>query len=189
MNRPCLWTSVNLTSKKKLLLNCYFNVAETHGYYGQNYRKWSTAPRILNLGPKWVRLTQIGTNLGLLQIWFEFIWLQSGSDWTPNWTNPGLFQIRFQYIWLDEPNVLNSDLKKSRICPISGPIWPTLEPNLPSLSGRLFVSWVFPLRFQLRVLHIEIQVLLGEYPRNILFCSISRQPNIDRVRISPCNLF
>ena len=36
--------------------------------------------------------------------------LQSGSDWTPNWTNPGLF--------LDEPNVLKSDLKKSRICPI-----------------------------------------------------------------------
>ena len=30
------------------------------------------------------------------------VWLQSGSDWTPNWTNPGLYQIRFQYIWLDD---------------------------------------------------------------------------------------
>ena len=50
------------------------------------------------------------------------VWLQSGSDWTPNWTKPGLFQIRFQYIWLDEPNVLKSDLKKSRICPIWSPI-------------------------------------------------------------------
>ena len=57
-----------------------------------------------------------------------------GSDWIPNWTNPGLFQIRFQIIWLIEPNVLKSDLKKSRICPIWGPIWPTLEPNLPSLA-------------------------------------------------------
>ena len=32
-----------------------------------------------------------------------------------------------------EPNVRKSDQKKSRICPIWGPIWPTLEPNLPSL--------------------------------------------------------
>ena len=47
---------------------------------------------------------------------------KSGSDWPPNRTNPGLFQIRLQYIWLDEPNVLKSDLKKSRICPIWGPI-------------------------------------------------------------------
>ena len=30
------------------------------------------------------------------QTWME-VWLQSGSEWTPNWTNPGLFQIRFQY--------------------------------------------------------------------------------------------
>ena len=30
----------------------------------------------------------------------------------PNGTNPGLFQIRFQYIWLDEPNVLKSDHEK-----------------------------------------------------------------------------
>ena len=40
---------------------------------------------------------------------------------SPNGTNPGLFQIRFQYIIkLIEPNVLKSDLKKSRICPICG---------------------------------------------------------------------
>ena len=31
------------------------------------------------------------------------------------------------------PNTLKSDLKKPRNCPIWGPIWPTLEPNLPSL--------------------------------------------------------
>ena len=49
-------------------------------------------------------------------------------------TNPGLFQISFQYIWLDEPNVLKSDLKTSRICSIWGPIWSTLESNLPSLA-------------------------------------------------------
>ena len=63
---------------------------------------------MVGLAPKWVRLA-------------------------PNGTNPGLFQIRFQYIWLDEPNVLKFDLKKFRICPIWGPIWPTLESNLPSL--------------------------------------------------------
>ena len=40
----------------------------------------------------------------------------------PIGTNMGLFQIRFQYIWLIEPNVLKSDLKKSPICPIWGPI-------------------------------------------------------------------
>ena len=32
------------------------------------------------------------------------------------------------------PNALKSDLKKPRICPIWGPIWPTFEPNLPSLD-------------------------------------------------------
>ena len=52
----------------------------------------------------------------------------------PKWYKSGTFQIRFQYIWLDEPNVLKYDLKKSRICPICGRIWPTLEPNLPSLD-------------------------------------------------------
>ena len=42
----------------------------------------------------------------------------------PKWTNPGLFQIRFQCIWRGE------DLSHF------GPIWPTLEPNLPSLKHR-----------------------------------------------------
>ena len=65
-----------------------------------------------------------------------------GQDWTPNWTNPGLFQIRFQYIWLDEPNILKCDLKRSRICPTWGPIWPTLEPSLPSLKWcEICAAW------------------------------------------------
>ena len=68
-------------------------------------------PGMVGLAPKWVRLA-------------------------PNETNPGLFQIRFQCIWRRVPNALKSDLKKSRICPIWGPIWPTLEPNLPFLDGR-----------------------------------------------------
>ena len=42
--------------------------------------------------------------------------------------------------WLIKPNVLKSDLKKSRICPIWGPIWPTLEPNLPYL-GWWEIEW------------------------------------------------
>ena len=45
----------------------------------------------------------------------------------PNGTHPGLFQIRFQYILAQRrQNVLKSDLKKSRICPIWGqsdPFW------------------------------------------------------------------
>ena len=41
--------------------------------------------------------------------------------YAPNGTNPGLFQIRFQNILaLLRQNVLNSDLKKSRICLILG---------------------------------------------------------------------
>ena len=50
------------------------------------------------------------------------IWTQNGSDWPPNGTNPGLFQIRFPYILAQRQNVLKSDLKKSLICPIWGPI-------------------------------------------------------------------
>ena len=61
---------------------------------------------MLGLAPKWVRLALNGTNLGF-------------------------FQIRFQCIWPPAPNVLKSDLKKSsRICPIWGPIWPTLESQM-----------------------------------------------------------
>ena len=63
-----------------------------------------------------------------------------GSNWVrlaPNGTNPGLFQIIFQCIWRRG----QSDLKKTRICPIWGPIWPTLDPNLPSLlAGRRMTS-------------------------------------------------
>ena len=54
-----------------------------------------------DLGQKWARVVQNGTNLGL-------------------------FQIRFQYILAQRQNVLKSDLKKSRICPIWGqsdPFW------------------------------------------------------------------
>ena len=50
---------------------------------------------MVGLAPKWVRLATKGTN-------------------------PGLFQIRFQYIWRGAPNALKSDLKKPRICPIWG---------------------------------------------------------------------
>ena len=67
----------------------------------------------------------------------------------PNGINPGLFrsdgsklgqigpqivQIRGFFI-SDFSASVKSDLKKPRICPIWGPIWPTLEPNLPSLSS------------------------------------------------------
>ena len=44
----------------------------------------------------------------------------------PNGTNPGPFQIGFQYILAHRQNVLKSDLKKSRICPISGQSDPLL---------------------------------------------------------------
>ena len=56
---------------------------------------------MVGLPPKWVRLA-------------------------PTETNTGLFQIRFQYIFAQRQNVLKSDLKKSRICPIWGqsdPFW------------------------------------------------------------------
>ena len=54
-------------------------------------RREKCEPGMVGLAPKWVGLA-------------------------PNGTNPGLFQIRFQYIWLDEPSVLKSNLKKSQIC-------------------------------------------------------------------------
>ena len=38
---------------------------------------------------------------------------------------------------MSAPDALKSDPKKPRICPIWSPIWPTLEPNLPSLAQSL----------------------------------------------------
>ena len=65
----------------------------------------------------------------------------------PNGTNPGLFQIRFQYIWLYEPNVLKCDLKKSWICPILGqsePIWSqTYHPCMTVTSHFCSVIYMF----------------------------------------------
>ena len=53
---------------------------------------------------------------------------------SPNWINLGLLKISFSTFWLAEPKCTETDFKKSQICPIwffrSGPIWPTLGPNL-----------------------------------------------------------
>ena len=51
--------------------------------------------------------------------------------------HPGMLGLPTKWLRLDpdEPNVLKSDLKKYRICPIWGPIWPPLEskPTIPDL--------------------------------------------------------
>ena len=62
---------------------------------------------MVGLAPKWVRLA-------------------------PNGTNPGLFQIRFQCIW--RPRVKCTEIWSEKAPDLSHlePIWPTLEPNLPS---------------------------------------------------------
>ena len=63
-------------------------------------RPGTNRSRFKYFGPKWGRLARDGTN-------------------------PGLFQIRFPYILAQKCTEI-SDLKKSRICPISGqsaPLW------------------------------------------------------------------
>ena len=73
------------------------------------HRKWQTAPvRKYNFG-------MVSIPLASNQGWQ--VWLQSGSDWTPNQTNPGLFQISFSTFGLNEPKCTETDLKKSQICP------------------------------------------------------------------------
>ena len=94
---------------------------------------------------KWVKLAPNGTNPGLFQIRFQYIlkpahgyqiWTQNGSNW------PQMVQIRdfcisiFTTFWLLCQNVLKSDLKKFRICPIWGqsdPFW-VQNPGVSSLS-------------------------------------------------------
>ena len=55
----------------------------------------------------------------------------------PDGTNPGLFQITFQYILAQRQNVLKSDLKKTRICPIRGQIWPIFGRNLITQNDQM----------------------------------------------------
>ena len=47
--------------------------------------------------------------------------IQIRSDW-PNGTHLGLFKISFSTFGLGEPKCTETDLKKSQICPILGPI-------------------------------------------------------------------
>ena len=51
----------------------------------------------------------------------------------PNGTNPGLFQIRFQCIWRRGAKCTEIWSEKAPDLSHLGPIWPALEPNLPSL--------------------------------------------------------
>ena len=53
---------------------------------------------------------------------------------TPNGTNSGLYQIRFQCIWRRGAKCTDIWSEKALDLSHLGPIWPTLEPNLPSLN-------------------------------------------------------
>ena len=66
-----------------------------------------------NLEESKSRVVRSGHNVGQLE---------------PKWDKSGHFSDHISVY------KLKSDLKKPRICPIWGPIWPTLEPNLPSLG-------------------------------------------------------
>ena len=78
--------------------------------YYKHYNNRHTKAKLSDFGPKW-------------------IWL------APNGTNPGLFQIRFQCIW--RPRAKCTEIWSEKAPDLShlGPIWHTLEPNLPSLPS------------------------------------------------------
>ena len=86
------------------------------------------------------RLAKNWTNLGVFEISFLFILARSG-----------LFQIIFQYILALRTcqNEQKIDLKNSQICRIFLPIWPFLEPNLPSVITGGISALFFQLRAHL----------------------------------------
>ena len=56
----------------------------------------------------------------------DLIWTQNGSDWPQMGQIRDFFRSDFSTFWRWRQNVLKSDLKKSRICPIWGqsdPFW------------------------------------------------------------------
>ena len=100
---------------------------------------------MVGLAPKWVRLV-------------------------PNGTNLGLFQIRFQYIWLDRAKCTEIWHEKAPDLSHLGPIWPTLEPNLLSLhpakhcdefTNRLVTRLWWPLFYTPPL--TEMERVLSEY--------------------------
>ena len=89
-------------------------VAQSGQLFAQVWPPWHRSRVVIETGmvvlaPKWVRLAQNGTN-------------------------PGLFQIRFQCIWRPGAKCTEIWSEKSPDLSHFGPIWPTLEPNLPSLT-------------------------------------------------------
>ena len=59
-----------------------------------------------------------------------------------NRTNLGLFKISSSTFWLGEPKCTETDLKKSKICPILGQSNPIWMPNLRSLRHTCEIVWV-----------------------------------------------
>ena len=81
----------------------------------------------------------------------------------PIWTNPRLFSDEIIVHFAQRQNVLKSDLKKSRICPIWGPIWPIFGPNLDtqSLSAAPQVRWAVVCR----ATRVHWQTVNSRWPR------------------------
>ena len=78
------------------------------------------------------RITWLGHKLG------DKIWDQIGSDWSQMGQNRDFFRSYFSTLGSIEPNVLKSDLKKSRICPF----WSQSEPILSQTYHLWFCVWV-----------------------------------------------
>ena len=55
----------------------------------------------------------------------------------PKWDKSGDFQIRFQCIWRPRAKCIEIWSEKASDLPQLEPIWPTLEPNLPSLPRHV----------------------------------------------------
>ena len=113
---------------------------------------------MVGLDPKWVRLDPKLDKSGTIS-----------DQISVHLARLGLFQIRFQYIWLDW-----------------GPIWPTLEPNLPSLarSSILLTHWphyLFDksmttlLNINSNVMYLELLFSI-EVSTTLLYWSIWYQP-------------
>ena len=106
--------------------NTFYSIFFKHIIYCKFKYEWTvvnnTSTREGRFGSK---VGQIGPQIGLIRDFFR-------SDFS---TFGSMSQMYWNLIW-----------KKSWVCPTWGPIWPTLEPNLPSLvrqSDTSFIAFVW----------------------------------------------
>ena len=96
----------------------------------------------------------------------------------PNGTHSGLFQVRFQCIW--RPCAKCTEIWSEKATDLShlGPIWPTLEPNLPTLVSSL---WTRNYAYSVTRIVVDLVKLQGDHHNAQKIRALFRENKVEQL--------